>query len=117
MGVRLQSLFLQHTHYYTIVVCIKLGTSRKIKKDKKGTKKSQSASEESAKTFAQPEEITKVDRRTESQKKFDAIKRQREIDRIKKKALKSHKEKVEDLNQYLDTISEHYDVPKVSWTK
>jgi hypothetical protein len=74
-----------------------------------------------------------------------------EEERIKKKASKTHKEKVEvcvftrrerersehytavgegrtleqgglcwcaqELNRYLDTISEHYDIPKVSWTK
>ena len=43
--------------------------------------------------------------------------KQQELERIKKKAVKSHKEKVQEHNQYLDGLSEHYDIPKVSWTK
>lgn len=37
--------------------------------------------------------------------------------RILKKASKSHKQRVEDFNKHLDSLSEHYDIPKVSWTK
>eukprot|EP00088_Acartia_fossae_P014006 TRINITY_DN17444_c0_g1_i1.p1 TRINITY_DN17444_c0_g1~~TRINITY_DN17444_c0_g1_i1.p1 ORF type:complete len:124 (-),score=25.74 TRINITY_DN17444_c0_g1_i1:248-592(-) len=40
-----------------------------------------------------------------------------EKDRIKKRAQLSHKDKVEKFNSYLNTLSEHYDIPKVSWTK
>jgi len=41
----------------------------------------------------------------------------REKDRIKKRATLNHKEKVEKFNSYLASLSEHYDIPKVSWTK
>lgn len=44
-------------------------------------------------------------------------KRQVELDRIKKKANLNHKEKVEKFNSYLNNLSEHYDIMKVSWTK
>ena len=44
-------------------------------------------------------------------------KRQVELDRIKKKAELNHKEKVEKFNSYLNNLSEHYDIMKVSWTK
>lgn len=37
--------------------------------------------------------------------------------RINQKALKTHKQRVEEFNKHLDSLSEHYDVPKVSWTK
>ena len=40
-----------------------------------------------------------------------------EADRILKKASKTHKEKVEDFNRHLDSLTEHFDIPKVSWTK
>lgn len=43
--------------------------------------------------------------------------RQIELDRIKKKANLNHKEKVEKFNSYLNNLSEHYDIMKVSWTK
>lgn len=38
-------------------------------------------------------------------------------ERILKKASKSHKQRVEEFNKHLDSLSEHYDIPKVSWTK
>lgn len=37
--------------------------------------------------------------------------------RIMKRASKTHKQRVEEFNKHLDSISEHYDIPKVSWTK
>ena len=47
------------------------------------------------------------------------LKRKEELDsdRIKKKASVSHKEKVEKFNEYLNSLSEHYEQAKVSWTK
>jgi len=33
------------------------------------------------------------------------------------KGVKSHKQRVEEFNNHLDSLSEHYDIPKVSWTK
>ena len=44
-------------------------------------------------------------------------KREREMDRIKKRANLNHKEKVEKFNTYLNSLTEHYDIQKVSWTK
>lgn len=37
--------------------------------------------------------------------------------RIMEKASMTHKERVEKFNKDLDNLSEHYDIPKVSWTK
>uniref|UniRef100_A0A1X7V8T3 Protein FAM32A n=1 Tax=Amphimedon queenslandica TaxID=400682 RepID=A0A1X7V8T3_AMPQE len=53
--------------------------------------------------------------KVKKKKKTNKAKEQKE--RILKKAEKSHKERVEELNGKLDTLSEHYDIPKVSWTK
>ncbi|KAK4808066.1 hypothetical protein QYF61_025063 [Mycteria americana] len=39
-----------------------------------------------------------------------------QMERILKKASKTHKQRVEDFNRHLDTLTEHYDIPKVSWT-
>lgn len=33
------------------------------------------------------------------------------------KASKTHKNRVEDFNKQLDNLTEHFDIPKVSWTK
>uniref|UniRef100_A0A1B0DK24 Uncharacterized protein n=2 Tax=Phlebotomus TaxID=13203 RepID=A0A1B0DK24_PHLPP len=37
--------------------------------------------------------------------------------RILEKASMTHKERVEKFNQHLDSLTEHFDIPKVSWTK
>jgi len=36
---------------------------------------------------------------------------------IMDKAAKTHKNRVEDFNKHLDNLTEHFDIPKVSWTK
>lgn len=49
-----------------------------------------------------------------------AIKKQQEKMRNKRimdKAQTTHKERVEKFNEHLDTLTEHFDIPKVSWTK
>ncbi|KAG8230085.1 hypothetical protein J437_LFUL009204 [Ladona fulva] len=38
-------------------------------------------------------------------------------ERIKQKASMTHKQRVEEFNRHLDTLTEHFDIPKVSWTK
>jgi len=37
--------------------------------------------------------------------------------KIIEKASKTHKMRVEDFNKHLDNLTEHFDIPKVSWTK
>ncbi|XP_069784591.1 protein FAM32A-like [Narcine bancroftii] len=58
-----------------------------------------------------------TDKRTLAQKAFDKMQEKRQIERILKKASKTHKQSVEEFNRHLDTLTEHYDIPKVSWTK
>ncbi|XP_069939068.1 protein FAM32A isoform X3 [Cherax quadricarinatus] len=54
---------------------------------------------------------------TQAERRFMERRRKMEADRILKKASKTHKEKVEDFNRHLDSLTEHFDIPKVSWTK
>lgn len=58
-----------------------------------------------------------VDKRTSAQKAFDKIKEKRQTDRVLKKAEKTHRERVREFNKHLDTLTEHFDIQKVSWTK
>lgn len=44
-------------------------------------------------------------------------KREKEMEKIKKKAELNHMQKVMKFNEGLNKLSEHYDIPKVSWTK
>ncbi|XP_070764584.1 protein FAM32A-like [Enoplosus armatus] len=58
-----------------------------------------------------------VDKRTPAQVAFDKTQEKRQMERILNKASKTHKLRVEDFNRHLDNLTEHYDIPKVSWTK
>ncbi|XP_034972930.1 protein FAM32A [Zootoca vivipara] len=63
------------------------------------------------------EEKRALDKRTPAQLAYEKMQEKRQIERILKKASKTHKQRVEDFNRHLDTLTEHYDIPKVSWTK
>lgn len=54
---------------------------------------------------------------TTAEKKFVEQQERRQTERIMAKASKSHKQRVEEFNSHLENLSEHYDIPKVSWTK
>jgi protein FAM32A len=54
---------------------------------------------------------------TSAEKKFLAQQEKRQISRVMTKASKSHKQRVEEFNRHLENLTEHYDIPKVSWTK
>ena len=58
-----------------------------------------------------------LDKRTPAQVAFEKVQEKRQMERILKKASKTHKQRVQDFNRHLDTLMEHYDIPKVSWTR
>lgn len=55
--------------------------------------------------------------KTKSEIAFLKRKEKSDIERIRKKGSESHKERVEKFNDYLNSLSEHYEPAKVSWTK
>lgn len=55
--------------------------------------------------------------KTKAEIAFLKKKEVRDQERIKEKAKSSHKERVEKFNEYLNSLSEHYEPAKVSWTK
>lgn len=73
------------------------------------TKKSQS---DASLAFSAP-----APTKTPAEQKFYETQEKRQVERIMKKADKTHKQRVEEFNKHLDSLSEHYDIPKVSWTK
>lgn len=89
---------------------------RKKKKDKESKRRLEqvvtSQNEEEVKT-----KKTYMDKRTPAQMAFDKMQEKRQMERILNKASKTHKHRVEDFNRHLDNLTEHYDIPKVSWTK
>ena len=58
-----------------------------------------------------------LDKRTLAQVASEKKQEKWQMERILKKASKTHKQRVEDFNRRLDTLTEHYDIPKVSCTK
>uniref|UniRef100_A0A3Q0RDH8 Family with sequence similarity 32 member A n=1 Tax=Amphilophus citrinellus TaxID=61819 RepID=A0A3Q0RDH8_AMPCI len=90
------------------------------KKKKKKSKESKHRLEQVVTSQNEEEVKTKkvyLDKRTPAQIAFDKMQEKRQMERILNKASKTHKHRVEDFNRHLDTLTEHYDIPKVSWTK
>jgi len=104
-----------------------------IKKKKKKSKKSHkdldeptasSSVEQSTGQEATPSSSKQSDleakyysKKTKSEIAFLKRKEEADTERIKNKAQVSHKERVETFNAYLNSLSEHYEPAKVSWTK
>jgi hypothetical protein len=57
------------------------------------------------------------DFRTPAEIAYEESMAKRAEEKVLQKAAKSHKEQVEELNSYLDKLTEYNDIPKVSWTK
>ncbi len=51
--------------------------------------------------------------KTEAERRHDEQRRKRLEDRLKKEGVKTHKQRVEELNKYLSGLSEHHDMPKI----
>ena len=90
-------------------------TKRKKKKKDKDKAKLLEAMGTSKKN--EEEKRRGLDKRTPAQAAFEKMQKKQQMERILKKASKTHKQRVEDFNRHLDTLTEHYDIPKVSWTK
>ncbi|GAA5883198.1 hypothetical protein JCM16303_007302 [Sporobolomyces ruberrimus] len=53
--------------------------------------------------------------KTKAQLRFEEVQRQRLLERASKAALKSHKDRVAEFNEQLESQSPHYDIPKASF--
>ncbi|KAJ5985928.1 hypothetical protein N7499_007783 [Penicillium canescens] len=51
--------------------------------------------------------------KTETERKYEEIRRKRLHERLQREGVKTHKERVEELNKYLSRLSEHHDMPKI----
>eukprot|EP00058_Branchiostoma_floridae_P006742 XP_002592230.1 hypothetical protein BRAFLDRAFT_206874 [Branchiostoma floridae] len=86
-----------------------------IKKKKKKKKEKKRILEQITSKEATSEEG--LDTRTPAQRKFAEVQERRQMERVMNKAALTHKQRVESFNKHLDKLTEHYDIPKVSWTK
>lgn len=87
-------------------------SKEKVKKGKKKIKKR----EDLAANISLEKNVI-ITTTTKAQEAFKAKQAKITEERILKKASKTHKQRVEEFNKHLDSLSEHYDIPKVSWTK
>ncbi|KIJ66280.1 hypothetical protein HYDPIDRAFT_109273 [Hydnomerulius pinastri MD-312] len=53
------------------------------------------------------------DRKTDAERRFEEVQRRRLADRVAKMAHRTHKDRVNELNAKLESLSEHHDIPKV----
>ncbi|CAH8507765.1 unnamed protein product [Heterobilharzia americana] len=54
---------------------------------------------------------------TKSQMEWEKRRDKRILESVLSKADKSHKQRIIEFNNYLSTLTEHFDIQKVSWTK
>ncbi|TFK36960.1 hypothetical protein BDQ12DRAFT_686160 [Crucibulum laeve] len=52
-------------------------------------------------------------RKTEAEKRFEEAQKRRLAERVAKLAHKTHKDRVNEFNNHLESLSEHHDIPKV----
>ncbi|XP_076754854.1 protein FAM32A-like [Xylocopa sonorina] len=95
----------------------------KLKNDQGVSKKKKSKDGKKKKlvevTKIAEEEIPKTTeiKRTKAEMAFQKMQEKMQTERIKQKASMTHKQRVEEFNRHLDSLTEHFDIPKVSWTK
>ncbi|XP_063029555.1 protein FAM32A-like [Melospiza melodia melodia] len=87
------------------------------RKKKKKAKKAQMLLEQIMSSKKQQEEKRRLDKQTPAQAAFEKMQEKQQRERILKKASEPHKQRVEEFNRHLDALTEHHDIPKVSWTK
>ncbi|KAG4079935.1 hypothetical protein HA402_006247 [Bradysia odoriphaga] len=104
---------------------LKLKTDSEIKKkkSKKHNKKEKGKIErgaqeelESIKTTAE-EHHSQTRHLTKAEVSYKKMQEKMQEKRIMEKASLTHKQRVEKFNEHLDSLTEHFDIPKVSWTK
>lgn len=80
---------------------------KKKKTKKKVHKKEEVSVKHEIKALKEPE-------LTDAEKAAKKRKEQRELEELKKVASKSHRERVEEFNTKLSTLTEHNDIPRIS---
>ncbi|KAF5183626.1 7-dehydrocholesterol reductase-like protein [Thalictrum thalictroides] len=71
------------------------------------------ATNESGKLGDEEQSATYGDHLTPAERRYIEQREQLDVRRLAKIANKSHRDRIQDFNQYLANMSEHYDIPKV----
>jgi protein FAM32A len=84
-----------------------------VKKKKKKYQREESSQTESDKTGDEGNPHLDYDHLTPAERRYMEHKQKIDMQKIAKVANKSHKDRMQDFNQYLAKLSDHYDIPKV----
>ncbi|KAK3359724.1 hypothetical protein B0T25DRAFT_629053 [Lasiosphaeria hispida] len=81
-------------------------------------KRTKEAADETGGGSQSPKDDAEEDTKTEAERRFAEAKRKKlkeltESGRVRPELLKTHKQRVEDLNSHLSRLSEHHDMPKI----
>ncbi|RZF33849.1 hypothetical protein LSTR_LSTR008972 [Laodelphax striatellus] len=100
---------------------LRLKSDSGIKKKKKKHKNEKKLLEQVSKVaeVAEEEKQNKPTelKQTNAELAFQKMQEKMQKERILQKASMTHKQRVEEFNRHLDSLTEHFDIPKVSWTK
>ncbi|POW11187.1 hypothetical protein PSTT_05429 [Puccinia striiformis] len=88
---------------------------QKQKLREEGRVTSEEPRESTSSSIGTPVNITRVEK-TRAEIKFEETQKMRLLEKAKKQALKTHKDRVADFNTRLENQSEHFDIPKVTST-
>ena len=90
-----------------------LGLKLKGVVDQKDRKKKKKAKKKRKRTSDTPTGSGTKDKRTAAERAYDKVAEERELKKLKKLVTVTHREKINQYNSYLASLSEHHDVPKV----
>lgn len=90
---------------------------RKKKKDKEEKELKEKLNNSADEIAKQSTGNTNALQLTKAQIAFQKQQEKIQKERILQKASMTHKQRVEEFNRHLDSLTEHFDIPKVSWTK
>ncbi|KAK4880010.1 hypothetical protein RN001_008156 [Aquatica leii] len=96
---------------------LKLKGDSGVRKKKKSKDKKLLEQVSKAIEVEEKKEQTQLSKKTKAEIAFKNMQEKMQTERILEKASMTHKERVEKFNQHLDGLTEHFDIPKVSWTK
>ncbi|GAB6031658.1 Protein fam32a [Chamberlinius hualienensis] len=89
----------------------------RIKKRKKKKQNNEVVVEKILKSEEETQQFKNMTKKTPAELAFQKMQEKRNMEKCLEKASKTHKQRVEAFNRHLDSLTEHYDIPKVSWTK
>ncbi|KAG8248183.1 Protein fam32a [Homalodisca vitripennis] len=89
------------------------GVQKNKKKNKHNKKLLEQVSNDAESAKEDKVEVTA----TKAEIAFQKMQEKMQKERILQKASMTHKQRVEEFNRHLDSLTEHFDIPKVSWTK